>query len=503
MSVRRNIIAGWLGHLVTVLIGFFLMPYILGTVGEAQYGAWLFINAVAAYSGMVYAGFGATICRYVADLAARKEWNKLNTVVSTIQAIYFGTASIVLAFAAGFAWLAPALKQWDGVSVSEVQVSILLIGVSIALGMICSVYGGVLVGMQRFDIKRGIEVGINVLRLVLTLVCLTQRFPLITLSLIFLSAVVLEHGLSAFFAYRSVRTLSVAPWHASREVMQECFGFSAYNAVALVAEYLIYFSDTVILGVMLGPKFVVPYQIALRVSQMIQMPIAQIGEAILPKAGELYAQRSTTALSQLVYKGMGVAFLLAGGFFIGASYFGDLLIRTWIRQEFDSTIAIMAILLGAQTVNLPMTIIRKALIGIGQVRQQAFIDLAEALVNIVLSILFIRWWGTIGVAWGTFIPLTVIELFILLPYAARPLGLTTGALWQKVVMPQVPALLALLCFCEVADGFVPAEGWIPLLTVTGGGAAALLGTWALTRRLEQHWSSRKEAAALQANCLSS
>ncbi|WP_437185833.1 oligosaccharide flippase family protein [Planctomicrobium sp. SH668] len=490
MSVRKNIIAGWGAHLLTMLIGFFMMPYILGTVGEAQYGAWVFINAIAGYSTMIYSGFGATICRYVADLYAREDWKKLNIVVSTIQTIYVGTASLVFLFTAVCAWWTPSLQNWGELPLWEIRISILIVGCTIGLGMVASVYGGVLVGTQRLDIKRGIEVTLGLVRLAVTWLCLHQHYGLITLSLIFLFVTIIEHGLSAYFAYRQVPTLSVGPWNTRRDVMKECFGFSAFNAVALFAEYLIYFTDTVIIGLILGPLAVVPYQIGLRIAQMIQVPITQIAEAVLPKAGELHARQQHNHLGQLVAKGMGLAWMLSGGFLIGSIYFSELLIQTWIGKVYDQSSTVLILLVASQLVSLPMMVARKALLGIGQVRKQAFIDLLEACLNLVLSLMLIYQFGIVGVAWGTLIPLILVELFVLLPYAIRELHVSKRSLWHVVVAPAIPAHVALITFCEFVSPHVGRSGWIPLLCVTLGGGGVLFGVRGLILKLEKRSSER-------------
>jgi Membrane protein involved in the export of O-antigen and teichoic acid len=478
-----------------MLIGFFLMPYILGVIGEEQYGAWVFINAIAGYSSLVYAGFGATICRYVADRSSREDWDGLNAVVSTIQTVYLGSACLVLAFTGICVWFVPTFQNWNSLSVTQVQWALLIVGATIALGMIASVYGGVLVGTQRLDVKRGIEVTTGIVRLLLTLLCLHQRFGLITLALIFFVVTVVEHSVSAWFAYRQVPTLSVGPWHTRRDVMKECFGFSAFNAITLVAEYMIYFTDTVIIGFILGPLAVVPYQIGQRIAQMIQIPIEQIGEAVLPKAGELHARSQQHALGRLVAKGMGLSFLLSGAFLIGSFYFGGMLIRTWIGKEYPDSATVMVLLVGAQLVSLPMIVARKALLGSGKVRWPALVDLLEAGCNLVLSLILIRIWGIVGVAWGTLIPLIVIELSLLLPYAMKELGVSRRAFWTDVIAPQFPAHVALIVFCEIAQRYVPASGWGPLLAVTLGGGGVLLGVRAVLYWLEKREVHQAEIAS--------
>ncbi|MCA8998469.1 MAG: polysaccharide biosynthesis protein [Planctomycetaceae bacterium] len=485
MSVRNNILAGWVAHLVTVLIGFFLMPYILGTVGEAQYGAWIFINAIASYSNVLYSGFGATLVRYVADLSAREDQKRLNSFVSNIQLVYFGTATLVMLCTALAAWIVPDVKQWEGVAKWEMRYAILIVGTTIATGMVASVYGGILVGTQRLDLKRAIEVSMGITRLVLTLVCLRERFGLMTLAAIFFAITLFEHGLSACLAYRQCPGLRIRFWNYNRETMRECFGFSSMNAIALIAEYMIYFTDTIVIGFVLGPKAVVPYQIGLRIVQMIQIPIAQIGEAVLPKAGELHAKESSSELGPLVARGMGLAFLLAGGFLIGATYFGQLLINTWIGPGYGESYPVLVILLGAQMVALPMVVARKALLGTGQIRLQVVIDLMEAICNLGLSLLFVSFWGIMGVAWGTFVPLVVIELFVLLPCAMKLLHLRVRSLWKETIAPQLPAFAVLLVACDLVSRRVPETGWLPLMAATAIGGGALVAVRYGTHLLEK------------------
>lgn len=478
-----------------MLIGFFLMPYIIATVGESQYGAWVFINAVAGYAGLVYAGFGATICRYVSDLSAKKEWTRLNQFVSSIQSVYFVGAMIAILVTLLFAWLAGNLQNWEAVSIQEVRISILIVGSTIGVGMIGSVYGGVLIGVQRLDIKHAIDVLGGIIRLVLTVICLKEQYGLITLGLIFLSVTILDNLISAVMAYRVLPMLSVAPWHTRKDVLKECFGFSAYSAIAMVAESLIFFTDTVLIGVILGPLAVVPYQIGLRIAQMIQVPITQVGEAILPKAGELHAAQNHCALARVVLKGMGIAFLLTGGFFVGSAYFGEMLIQTWIGKDYPQSALILVILISAQLIALPMIVSRKALLGMGQIRIPAFIDIAEAVANLLLSLILIQFWGIVGVALGTLVPVIMIELAVFLPYAIRELKIDRRELFQVAVAQQVPAMAALLCYCELVSQLSLSPGWLTLLPVTAGGGVVLLGTRYLTHLLVRQLQTLRRLSA--------
>ena len=52
-KLKINLLASWASHAISILIGLFLMPYVLNTVGDYQYGVWLFICSIAGYSGLM------------------------------------------------------------------------------------------------------------------------------------------------------------------------------------------------------------------------------------------------------------------------------------------------------------------------------------------------------------------------------------------------------------------------------------------------------------------
>ena len=476
MSLRSNILASWVAHFVMVAIGFVMLPFVRNSLAPGAYGVWVFINTLSGYTGLLYLGFGATICRYVAKHVAKEEWTELNQVTSTIFCVYACMAGLVLLFAGGLCVAAPSLNRWGQQPVGEVQAVILINGLSTAIGMIGSVYGGILIGTQRVGLKRSIEVGAGVLRFFLAIGCLKLRPELTTLSLLFCGVTVLENLLMARLAYCQVPTLQLRRSHISRKTLHECLAFSGYSAVGLMAEQLIYLTDTVVIGFALGTNQVEPYYIALRICQMIQEPIARIGEVVLPRAGQLHSQGKHTELAQVVQRLVALTFVLVAGFFIGSAYFGGMLIRTWIGTGLEQSHRVLLILLAAQIVALPMVVLRKAMLGMGIVRVPSLIDIAEAVANLALSLALVFQWGIEGVAWGTFMPLVFVELLVFLPYACRQVAVRKRDLLQRSILPCLAPLAALWVFCEFVHRRGYPDGWFTLLSVAAAGGVVLLAT---------------------------
>ena len=488
--IKINIAASWVTHAIGLLIVAFLMPFVLRTLGDGMYGTWLLINSVAGYSGLLYFGFGQTICRYVSRHHARQEWDQLNRVVNVIFAAYLALGSLALAIAGVLAWLAPALHDWDGLAIAEVRLVILILGLNVAVGMTGSVFGGVLMGIQRFDIERGTSLVSGVTRLVLTVVFLSAQGGLLTLALIFLAVTVVENVGNVLFAYAQVKQLSIHRRYLRWGTLRECFSFSSFAFLDAVAFQVINLTDTVIIGVIFGAKAIVPYAIAQRLCRLIGAPITQVGHVFMPRAGELHAKANLSQLQKLVTKGMGFSFLLAMGFFVGAGFFGDELIQTWIGPGYGKSHLLLFVLLGAQIVAIPVDILRMILFGTGCVRVPALVHLAEAVANVGLTLLLIRPFGLMGVAFGTVIPVVVLELGFLVPYAMRTLEFDVGRLIREALAPQLLPLTLLLAYSFFITATIPFQtGWIPLLATTMGGGVALAIGWLGHDRAERLYGS--------------
>ncbi len=97
---------------------------------------------------------------------------------------------------------------------------------------------------------------------------------------------------------------------------------------------------------------------------------------MLPKAGELHATGKRQELVETAERMLGLAFVLMTAAFIGCWFFAPMLVDIWVARKDPSwapadtqtCLAVLSILLGAQIVAQPATVLRKTLLGIGNVR---------------------------------------------------------------------------------------------------------------------------------------
>ena len=502
-SVRRNVLASWGVHAINMVIGFFLTRFTLDVLGVSTYGNWLFINSIASYAALLYCGFGETVSRYVAKYHADQDQQRMNEVVSLVTYVFRGLGCLALLVSLGMAATAHWWGGWEGEMLTQVRITCVILGLNVAISMCGTPYGGVLHGLRRFDIERGIGFASDVTRLMLFLFLLRAEWGLVIIAGIFFLVTVGENLCYVMFAHRLLPQLEVRWKHVHRETLRECGSFSTMSFINTIASQLINATDTIVIGLMLGKEAIVPYYFGLRLSQFCRQPIDKIAHICMPTAGAMHSEADRAKRLRFLLRTLGIVILLITGLFIGAWYFGGDVLSLWVGPKMtpeNHRLAhrILVILLGANLIALPCSILRAFLFGLGIVRVPACIFVVEAILNLGLSLLLCGSYGIEGVAWGTAIPAVAVELGILLPYAIRNLGLTWSRLYlREAVWPPVIPLLSLWAYAVVVSnqGWSH-DDWFALLAVAVAGAAVLGGTWWLAgKQWHRPWLSSPESTS--------
>ena len=490
-SVKRNVLASWGTHASNLVIGFFLTRYTLDVLGVSTYGSWLLINSIAGYSGLLYFGFGDTISRYVAKYHSEGDLKRVNEVITLVLSVYATMGVVALVLAGVLAATASWWGGWTGDELWQAQVTTLILGVNVAIGMTGSVFGGVLHGLRRFDLERGIGFSFDLVRVVLFLLFLSADYGLVVIAAIYFVVTLGENVSYIVLARRILPSLSVSRSYFNWAILKECGSFSAMSFVSAVAAQLINATDTITIGLLLGKEAIVPYYFGLRLAQFAKQPIDKIATICMPTAGALQGEADKAKRDRFLVKAIGIVTLLAGAAFIGASFFAGDVLRLWVGSKLPAESLLMShriliVLLGTQLIALPCGVLRAFLFGSGCVKIPAFIYLAEAACNLTLSIVLGMHYGIEGVAWGTLFPVVVIELLVLVPYALRTLQVSVWRIAHEAVWPQLLPLLALLAFSLLVSQQTWGHGdWRCLIGVSFGGAALLGAMIWLRRKLDR------------------
>ena len=211
LSLLRNMAWNWAGMLCDATAAFLVMPFLIHRLGESSYGTWVLIGSLSSYFGMLDLGVRGSVGRYVAFHRARDDRGALNSTLGTAFVIACIAGFLTLTASLGLPSLFLRIFDIPADQVSAVRISLLLIGLNIALSFPLSLFDGILWGFQRFDILNAIDVPISVVRAVLTFVVIGYGHGIIGLASLTVLLAVISGLAKAAMSFRQDPGLRMRP----------------------------------------------------------------------------------------------------------------------------------------------------------------------------------------------------------------------------------------------------------------------------------------------------
>ncbi len=414
-KLLRNASGQYLATAISVLTGLALVPFTVRHIGLANFGLWALVNGLFGTMGLLDAGLSPTLTKKSAELLARNEEVTLKETASAVLTLYVGVGVLAFLILGVVAVFARELFHLPAESIHTFRTVLLIVAAQLAMSFPLSTWTGITAGLQDYHVSSAIGIAINLLKFIATVLLLKLGFGLV--SLIWLGFV--ASGVGGFSYVWWVRhRLPLLRLRASIRYLSqigELGRFSGSMFIWGIAGRVALESDRIIIGLFLPMTSVGVYEIGLRIcnySRSVLYPVF----TFLPAASDLSARNETERLQQLYLIGtkyfeLFYAFV-AGGLFI----FGRQFIQLWMGPGFENSVMILFILLAANVYQSQNVVAHVLLPGMGRLRAFTWIMAAYPILNLTLSVLFIRRWGLIGVALATaltyFIAESVFTYFI-------------------------------------------------------------------------------------------
>ena len=429
----RNVFSNWGAFLFAAIANFFLSPFIVHSLGNSTYGAWVLLGSMVGYLGLLDLGVRGAVMRFVAKLHATGDHDEAGRFAS--GGLFVFTISSVLAILGGigFALVLDRVFEIPTELVGEARIAVIVASITIALALLTGVFGGIVNAMQRFDLSSGAEMGIEALRIISVIVALRADQGLVALALIQLGCGIVRFIVSYALSRRLYPELRLALLRWTPAHLKEIFGYSLASTAILSANVLILQLDAVVIGAFLPVSMVTFYAIAGTLAHYGRAVVDGITYTVPPRVsaqegrGDLDGARATALLggkaATLVHLPIIVTFLLRGDTFIGL----------WMGPEYAVPSGnVLWILSLAYWFMAGRQIMTTTLMGLGRHKVLIPAVWTEALLNVGLSVWWVHTMGLAGVAWGTTIPSLLFTTLWYPILFGRSLRLRVRMIWREM-----------------------------------------------------------------------
>lgn len=449
--IIKNVLMNWVAYATTIIAGFFMQPFLVHQLHDDVFGVWVLIGSLSGYLGLLDFGLTPATVKYVAEYRARDDQQAINRLVSGGLAVFSALGCIVLALSLLLAFKFNALFHTP-LSDSTAFAVVLIAGLDLAITFPASIYVGVLRGYQRYDLDAGITALTILLRSGLLVLFILRGYSGIwVLTILTLVFDLLRLVYIVYCVNRINPDIRIARAYLDPGELRRLFGFSTYFFLIMVGNQINFLTDSIVIGLFLPVAMVTIYNIANRLVGYLRELVIEMSGVLMPAISGLHASNEHARVRELHVLNtkytLLIALPLAGVFFV----MGDVFIARWMGPHYGMSAFLLRLLTVAILAHLVVNPTGNVLTGMGKHQIVAKITIAQALTNLLVSLMLVRRYGLMGVALGTTISMVAFAAVALPIYFRYHLHVALGEYLRRTMLVPVaiqPPFIALLLFLK-------------------------------------------------------
>lgn len=432
-NLLKSSVARVLFSVISALVAFFMLPFLVSHLGERWYGVWVLVASLVGTSYLLDLGLSMAVIRFVAKHLASRDTRGANEVVNTCLVIYSLLAVVVFFTSVIVAFFAPAFID-DVETAGIVRTTIIILGLQYATEFPFKAFAGIISSYLRYDLL----MLSRLLNLVVVnsafVYLLTHGHGILSLAVCVLVADQLSNYLYFRLARHLFREMRIGRSFVRRDLVRELFTYSTWAFVIQVANQFRFRIDSLVIGWQISAAAVTYYAVGLRLVEYFVDFVNRATNMVTPVFTADFVQNNHDELRRkylLLVRVNAVMALFGGGMII---IVGRAFILRWMGPTFENSYVVLVILMCAMVFEVIGTHSDNMLYAVSKHKYLAVINITEATVNAVLSLALAKPFGIVGVAIGTAVPMLFFRVFVIPRYVGRFIGLTMWRYYQNLLL---------------------------------------------------------------------
>ena len=256
----------------------------------------------------------------------------------------------------------------------------------------------------------------------------------------------------AWYLFNAILSLRIAPYLVfsskffSKTHVKELFKYSLFAFISQISDRIKFNLDNFVVSAFVGLQAVTIYSIASRLITYFMQSLTSSVGLVSPVFSQYEGQGNYDAIREKFFFTTKISTyisVLIGGLLL---ILGQDFIICWVGKNFVYSYNILVVLTIPLILSLAQSSSDQVLYGVSKHKVLALINIVEAVFNLILSIVFVRSMGIIGVAVGTAIPMFIARVVALPIYTSRVLGVSLKQYYLPLFynLAQAAALMVVL-----------------------------------------------------------
>jgi len=432
--------------LLEIIIGFLLLPFLIEELSTETYGLWILVMSIVSFLGLMTLGLSSAVQRFLSMEISVKNYIEYQKTTSSSIFVF-----LILGFFCIFVSYLISTFSANFVTqenlVNDFQTLIILMGCNIAIKFFSTPFRAALTAEFKFITVSTIDILTLIIKTFLTLLFIHNDMGVVSLGYALIIGEASGNLMLARIASKKLKAFKFSFQHLDKIKIKELFKFSINSFIASLGDMFRFPIDNIIISSFIGLSFVTIYSIPVRLLSYANAFILQSLNVLQPMFAKLHAENKVEELRNKFEFANHLSFCLAGLLASGLFVFGENFIELWINQydEISILIIILPVTLLVGISQQPTIMI---LYAINKHKYYAYQNIIESVFNIILSLIFLQYWGIYGVAIGTVLPMVVGRMLFLPRYACKQIDYSltkyykiyTKSLLLSLLMPVIANL---------------------------------------------------------------
>lgn len=443
MSRTRRILGGtgiaYAHQAAIVIVGLWLTPFLLGRIGQHSLGLWLVAGQLLGYLALMDLGVIAILPREIAFASGQGDTavagSQIARLVAQVRRIVRWQL-VGLSIVCGLVW------WYLPVDWRALQFPLVIVFVAFVALYPSRIAVAVLQGLQELPFLAKWQIVGWVCSTTVTISLVLAGWHLYALVIGWTVSLAIPAGAAM---WRARRRVTISTTTQPQEVGLY-FKQSLWVSVSQIAQVLLNGSDVLLLGKLLGAAAVVPYACTGKLVTVFANHPQLLMHAAQPALSELRASESRERLATVATALTQAMLMMSGGILVVILSVNHFFVNWWIGPEMYGGTALTVAFAGMMLLRHWNVATIYTLFCFGYERQISLTSLCDGLVTVVLTALFVSWWGPIGAPLGSIAGVLIVSL----PFNVRSVAHEMGLPVRGFIATLSPLLVRVLSISAAA-----------------------------------------------------
>ncbi len=460
-TITNNIKYNAVSQIAAFLINFALLPFIVSHAGKEIYGVYILVVTFTGYFGLMDFGVGGATVKYIAEFASKDNDKKVNDIISASLTFFtiIGILAAILLFLFSFCF--NFVFKVDAYNKIIIRQLFWIASISSLFIWPGRTFDYALQGFQRYDRFAVNNIIFTFLAGVSAYFIFANNLGIVCYLGVSSLFIVLKYLNAYLIVNRSLLKRRLSFPYFNKDVFKVIFDFSFYLFLSSLAGILIFNVDSIIIGAFVSVAAVTIYNVGFNVQQGFRMINSLIGGPLFPACVEMEGRNEYEEQKAFLFKGTKYMTFVFVPLVIIAIVFAGPFIKGWMGEEFLLSVIPAQILLAFWLFNGFLEIGSSMLTAKGFVKTVFRIVFLNAVVNLILSLVLVKYLGIIGVALGTTIPMVLINFPLIMRQVCKVFSVTFKEYFNRSIKESfMVSAIAVVLAVSASKFFPPDKLWL-------------------------------------------